>query len=85
MGWLHFGRSGVFLGGGWANGRGGVAGATTAKFWACGAGSLATVKVAGLEPAPKPIPAGGWSPPSREKPDVFSEETNVRSGENQHF
>lgn len=85
MGWLRFGRSGGFLGGGWANGRGGVAGATTAKLWACGVGSLATAKVAWLEPAPEPIPAGGWSLPSREKPDILSEETNIESGENRRF
>lgn len=81
----RFGRFGGFLCSGWANGRGKVAGAITAKLWACGVGSLATVMVVGLEPAPEPIPAGGWSLPSREKPDVFSEETNIESGQNRRF
>lgn len=81
----RYGRSDGFLGGGFAVGWVGVAGATTAKMCGCEAGFTTTVWVAGLEPAPEPIPAGGWSQSRSEKPDILSEIPNVCSGQNQRF
>lgn len=81
----RFGRFGGFLCSGWVVGRVGVAEANTTKLWACGACSTHTVKVAGLEPAPDPLSTWDKSLFSGEKSNIFSEVSNIRSGQNGHF